>query len=135
MIFIHKIMQFNFKKYIKTKYLNEALQSDILINKILNDKSKIFNYLKDPKSSSYKKLEKIVKQLENIIVKIFYSQPLDMSYLDKNGNYNIKNKSYIISDNDVKILHKQYKQILNQYINLITKFFDKPEPILLSSII
>ena len=135
MIFIHKIMQFNFKKYIKTKYLNEALQSDILINKILNDKSKIFNYLKDPKSSSYKKLEKIVKQLENIIVKIFYSQPLDMSYLDKDGNYYIKNKSYIISDNDVKILHKQYKQILNQYINLITKFFDKPEPILLSSII
>ena len=52
-------MRFNLKKYITEKYLNESIQSDIFINKLMNDTGGMFKYYQNPESTSVKKYVKL----------------------------------------------------------------------------
>ena len=72
MKFYLKNMQFNFKNYITEKYLNEAIQSDIFINKLLNDKGGLFKFYKYPYSKYFNNIDNIYKNILNLSKEIFY---------------------------------------------------------------
>jgi hypothetical protein len=64
-------MDFNLKQYINKKYLTEKVQSDILINELLQDN--MFKYYKIARNNnSYSKLLNIYKQLTEIIKSFYY---------------------------------------------------------------
>lgn len=122
-------MQFSLKKYITEKYLIEKLQSDILVNDILNDKGGMFIYYKMYyPGTMYYKAKQYYNELKSIIENTFNS-----------WNNKVKDSVYykgdcIVSDDDKRALHKKYMELFNQYVNYTTKLFIKPDPQLIPSI-
>ena len=65
-------MSFNLKNYIKENYLNERLQSSILINEILYDSGGFFRYYKmDFENSQYHRVADAVDKMKNILLSLF----------------------------------------------------------------
>jgi len=65
-------MAFNLKTYIKKNYLNESIQSDFLINSLLNDRGGFFRYYKFPyENTRYGRLQKILVDMMQIIRTVY----------------------------------------------------------------
>lgn len=135
MFFYNKNMQFNLKKYITERYLTEKIQSDIVINNLLNDKGGLFKYYKNPNSPSYKKVLDIFNNIEKILYKICNKLNMKCDNKTEDGYYIFQNDESNISDKELKIYHQQYMDLIQQYIKCITKIFDKPDPAILKAII
>ena len=126
-------MQFNLKKYITKKYLNESIQSDIFINKLMNDTGGMFKYYQNPESTSVKKYVKLQKDLYNIIYKIFIN--ISSYKTVKDGKVIYVNQDFNMPDNNVKALHKKYMDEFNEIVKTIYNLLNRPDPTLLSAII
>ena len=135
MFFYNKNMRFNLKKYITERYLTEKIQSDIVINKLLNDKGGLFKYYKNPNSPSYKKVLDIFNNIEKILYKICNNLNMKCDNKTEDGYYIFKNDESNMSDKELKIYHQQYMDLIQQYIKSITKIFDKPDPAILKAVI
>ena len=105
MFFYNKNMRFNLKKYITERYLTEKIQSDIVINKLLNDKGGLFKYYKNPNSPSYKKVLDIYNNIEKILYKICNNLNMKCDNKTEDGYYIFKNDESNMSDKELKIYH------------------------------
>ena len=124
-------MQFDFKKYITEKYLTERLQSDILIHELLNDKDGMFTYYKLPYPGTiYKKALTCYKTLNNWITSAFLRW--DNTFKSAGFSIGITN---IDTDEKIKKFHKIYMDKVEEYKDLTSKLFIKPDPQILSSLI
>lgn len=124
-------MQFDFKKYITEKYLTERLQSDILIHELLNDKDGMFTYYKLPYPGTiYKKALTCYNLLKRWITSAFVTW--DNTF--KSGGFSI-GITNIDTDEKVKKFHKIYMDKVEEYKDLTSKLFIKPDPQILSSLI
>ena len=124
-------MQFDFKKYITEKYLTERLQSNILIHELLNDKDGMFTYYKLPYPGTiYKKALTCYNLLKSWITSAFVTW--DNTF--KSGGFSI-GITNIDTDEKVKKFHKIYMDKVEEYKDLTSKLFIKPDPQILSSLI
>ena len=134
MNFNNKIMQFNFKKYITEKYLTEKIQSDIIINKLMNDKGEMFKFYQNPNSPAYQKFFKIQDELHKIIKDIFMNIPRK-SYKNENNKIVYINDEFLMDENVLKHMHEKYMKLINDFIKALNNMFIKPDPYLLTAII
>lgn len=124
-------MKFSLKNYIKENYLNERLQSDILIQNILNDKGKMFYYYKIDGNNSFGKLKKTYEELKRIFIDIFentYSYDENKEYTQRTNVTPTYNKELIDTDEKMIALHNKYMSLYNTYKKMLSKIFDKPDP-------
>ena len=134
MNFNNKIMQFNFKKYITEKYLTEKIQSDIIINKLMNDKGEMFKFYQNPNSPAYQKFFKIYDELHKIIKDIFINKPRK-KYKNENNKIVYINDEFLMNENELKLMHEKYMKLINDFIKALNNMFIKPDPYLLTAII
>ncbi len=128
-------MEFNLKDYIQNKYvLNESIQSNIFINKLLNNKSNLFKYYKiEYKNTLFYNYKKLYSELLKLLDKVFrknylgggrYKYTVDEGKCDY---YNLDTPEKIIQ------FHNQYEQLYNKFKKLENNLFKKPEPQLLTA--
>lgn len=121
-------MTFSLKKYLKEKQLNESLNSDILINEIINDTGGFFRYYKAPYNNSmYKRIVQLVEAMKDIIKALFG--------LYKQYDEPIIDGIPIDTDEKLKYVHKKYMEYYNKYINTVPQVFNKIEPRIFISLI
>lgn len=134
MYFNNKIMAFNLKKYITEKYLTEKIQSDIIINKLMNDKGEMFKFYKHEDSPTYKKFVNIAEELNNILKQVFPNYL--RKHIDKNNNKIVYiNTEFHMDDNKIKLMHEKYMKLINDFIKIVNNMFTKPDPYLFSAIV
>lgn len=121
-------MNFSLKRYIKGKLLKESLNSDILINEIINDTGGFFRYYKAPYNNSmYERIQQLTQAMKDILSSLFsttyqYSEPkIDKIPID--------------TDDKLKYVHKKYMEYYNKYMNTVPQIFNKVEPRIFISLI
>ena len=120
-------MSFNLKNYIKEKYLNERLQSNILINEILYDSGGFFRYYKMAfENSQYKRVSDAINGIKDILLSLFTLKRQNPE--PKFGNIALD------TDDKIKIIHKKYMEYYNLYMNTVPRLFSKAEPRILAVI-
>lgn len=120
-------MSFNLKNYIKENYLNERLQSSILINEILYDSGGFFRYYKmDFENSQYHRVADAVDKMKNILLSLF-------TLKRQNPEPKIDNVD-LDTDEKIKQVHKKYNEYYNLYMNTVPRLFSKTEPRILAVI-
>lgn len=121
-------MSFSLKKYIKENYLNERLQSNILINEILYDSGGFFRYYKMPfENSQYKKVLDAYDFMQATLTGLFGSNT--RRYLDP--------KVYgtdIDTDEKAYDLYKLFNDKCDYYYKTVPNIFKKVEPRILISL-
>lgn len=114
-------MAFSLKEYIRKNYLNEALQSNILLNEIINDTGGFFRYYKGPyENSMYSRVLKLQNDMKDILWDLFgMYQQIDNPKI--NG---------VVADTDEKIryIHTKYMKMYEKYIDMVSRIFTKTEP-------
>lgn len=121
-------MNFSLKRYIKEKQLNESLNSDILINEIINDTGGFFRYYKAPyKNSMYKRIQEFTVAMKDILDSLF-------GFFEQNPEPKIDGIP-IDTDEKVKYVHKKYMEYYNKYMNTVPYVFNKTEPRIFISLI
>ena len=124
-------MQFDFKKYITEKYLVERLQSDTLVHQLLNDKGGMFTYYKMPYPGTiYQKALACYSTLNNWIKQLFVGWKQEFQ---KDG-FQI-GITKIDTDEKIKKFHEIYMNKVEEYKDLTSKLFIKPDPQILSALI
>lgn len=126
-------MEFSLQKYITEKYLLEKLQSDTLINELMNDKGGMFRYYKmQYKWTIYDKVIQISDKMQKIIKSLFNPFGYMGEIQRKEPKYN---DELIDTDEKTIALHKTYMNLYNKYIDLVSnKLFMKPDPQILSTL-
>lgn len=118
-------MAFNLKTYIKKNYLNESIQSDFLINSLLNDRGGFFRYYKFPyENTRYGRLQKILVDMMQII-RTVYGKEVKRPTVDP---------IEINNDEDAIKAYKKYNQLYKKYISTLANIFKKPEPKLFAAL-
>ena len=124
-------MQFNFKQYITEKYLVERLQSDTLVHQLLNDKGGMFTYYKMPYPGTiYQKALACYSTLNKWIECVFTGW--NQKFQKDGFQIGI---TKIDTDEKIKKFHEIYMNKLEEYKDLTSKLFIKPDPQILSAII
>lgn len=125
-------MQFNFKKYITEKYLTEKLQSDTLIHELMNDTGHMFTYYKLPyKGTMFEKALQLYTKLNRWVQHIFTGWQWE--FRGVNGNIEIDNTK-LDTNEKIKKFNKIYLNTIEEYKNVVSKLFIKPDPQILSSL-
>ena len=120
-------MSFNLKSYINEKYLNERLQSSILINEILYDSGGFFRYYKmDFENSQYHRVADAIENMKEILLSLF-------TLKRQNPEPKI-DKVELDTDDKIKYVHKKYNEYYNLYMNTVPRLFSKTEPRILATI-
>ena len=123
-------MKFDLKNYITEKYLFEKLQSDILINELMQDNMFKYYKIKIP-GNSYYQISELFKEIDEILTSIFnistysYYPNIKDIHVNKHIYYN---KEYISTDEQMIALNKKYMNLINEYQKKVSNIFVKPDP-------
>lgn len=131
-------MNFDLKRYINENYLNEKLQSRVIIDELLNDTGGMFKYYKTTsvthkydstsvaKTIKIKQLHKKLRTLYNELLNVCAKYPHERELVDG---------VVIDSDETARKVYENYVKLLDKYLDMVSKEFDKPEPKVLATVL